>query len=254
MATKSNSNSESEDFDLTRLDQEARIQLALKAYHKSKARTDISASKKLSLQKAAVLYEVPCSTLAGHFDGLHTHQEAHEEQQNLTNAQEDILVAWAKSMGCWAVPLTATSLHDYATALCSFEVSASWVGRFMNHHPEVKTQWTQSLESCCAKSVNYTSVQGFFQIYDEIIHQYNIPPENIYNCDEKGMQLGVGRQIKAIIDCEQKNVYNVEDGNHKMVTVIEMVCADGTALHPSVIFQGKRTNLAWGKNNPSKAR
>lgn len=84
--------------------------------------------------------------------------------------------------------------------------------------------------------------------------EYAIPPENIYNADEKGIQLGVGKSVAAIVDRNQKNVQQVEDGNREMVTIIETVCADGTALPPSVIFQGKRRVLEWGKDNPCDAR
>lgn len=78
--------------------------------------------------------------------------------------------------------------------------------------------------------------------------------ENIYNADEKGIQLGVGKSVSTIVDRTQKNVQQVENGNRKMVTIIETVSADGLALRSSVIFQGKRHILEWGKNNPSNAR
>jgi hypothetical protein len=32
----------------------------------------------------------------------------------------------------------------------------------------------------------------------------------------------------------------MEDGNSELVTVIETICADGSVLHPSVIFQGQQ--------------
>jgi len=72
--------------------------------------------------------------------------------------------------------------------------------------------------------------------------------------DEKGVQLGLGKRVAAIVDWDQKAVYSVEDGDRELITIIETVCADGTALKPTVIFQGKRTNLAWGSDNPCGAR
>jgi len=63
--------------------------------------------------------------------------------------------------------------------------------------------------------------------------------ENIYNADEKGIQLGVGKKVAVVADWNQKNVVQVENGNREMVTFIETVCANGSVLPPSVIFQGK---------------
>ena len=79
-------------------------------------------------------------------------------------------------------------------------------------------------------------------------------PENIYNMDEKGIQLGIGAKITATIDWDQKVVYFIEDGNREFITVIECICADGSVLHPSVIFQGVHQNSEWGCNNPCNAR
>jgi hypothetical protein len=34
----------------------------------------------------------------------------------------------------------------------------------------------------------------------EVIEEYNILPGNLYNMDEKGIQLGIGARITAMID------------------------------------------------------
>ena len=86
--------------------------------------------------------------------------------------------------------------------------------------------------------------------------EFGIERENTWNMDEKGVQLGIGAKVAAIINRDQATVYSVEDGNCELVTIIEAICADGTALLPSVIFQGMHRNLEWGRpeNNPSSAR
>ncbi|KIK05212.1 hypothetical protein K443DRAFT_91785 [Laccaria amethystina LaAM-08-1] len=52
---------------------------------------------------------------------------------------------------------------------------------------------------------------------------------------EKGVQLGLGVKVAAIIDWDQSTVFSIEDGNHELVTIIQAVCTDGKALIPSVI-------------------
>lgn len=88
----------------------------------------------------------------------------------------------------------------------------------------------------------------------ETIEKYDINWKNIYNMDEKGIQMGIGGRVAAIVDCDQKDVYQVENGNRQLVTIIETVSADGHALHPSVIYQGKRRDLEWARHNPCNAR
>ncbi|KAF7971789.1 hypothetical protein HWV62_19919 [Athelia sp. TMB] len=57
----------------------------------------------------------------------------------------------------------------------------------------------------------------------------------------------------AYIDRDQKVVHQVEDGNRELVTVIECVSADGTSIPPSVVYQGARRDLEWGRDNPCGA-
>jgi len=124
----------------------------------------------------------------------------------------------------------------------------------MARHPDLKIRWSRSLEKCRANNANPATIRCFYDIYEEVVKEFNILKENIYNMDEKRIQLGVGKQVASIIDCDQKEVYNIEDGNRELVTVIETVCADGSALAPLVIFKGARINSEWGCTNPSNAR
>jgi hypothetical protein len=113
---------------------------------------------------------------------------------------------------------------------------------------------TVGLEKARAKALNQVVVDEFFDMLADVIKEYSIQLENLYNMDEKGIQLGIGARITAMIDRDQKAVYSIEDGNRELVTIIEAICADGSILHPSVIFQGVRRMLEWGRNNPCNAR
>jgi hypothetical protein len=57
-----------------------------------------------------------------------------------------------------------------------------------------------------------------------------------------------------MVDHSQKIVYQIEQGSRDMVTIIETVCADGTTIRPSVIYQGSKRDAQWGKPNPGNAR
>lgn len=94
----------------------------------------------------------------------------------------------------------------------------------------------------------------FYDLLETIVTKQNIPPENIYNPDEKGVQLGKGNKTQVLVDRDQKVVQATEHGNRELVTIIETVCADGTSLPPSVIFEGSRVNAEWGRVNPAGAR
>jgi len=53
-------------------------------------------------------------------------------------------------------------------------------------------RWSRSLEKCCANNANSATISRFYDMYEEVVKEFNIPKENVYNMDEKGIQLGGG--------------------------------------------------------------
>ena len=241
--------------DILALPQESHIQLAIDAITKAGYKPT-GGGQQLSTREASCIYQVPCNTLGDRMKGLQTHAETHINQQNLSPAQEEILMKWAKVLGHCGVPLTHSTLATYASEILGKPVSKSWLKRFLARHTDLKVKTTTSLEKCRAKALNPVAVKGFYDILEGVVEEFGIKPENTWNMDEKGVQLGIGVKVAAIIDWDQSTVYSVEDGNCELVTIIETVCADRTALVPLVIFQGVCCNLEQGRpeKNPSNAR
>jgi hypothetical protein len=150
--------------------------------------------------------------------------------------------------------MTYASVAQCAGEISGQQVGGSWPKRFLKRHLDLRMKKTVGLEKARAKALNQVVVDEFFDMLADVIKEYSIQLENLYNMDEKGIQLGIGARITAMIDRDQKAVYSIEDGNRELVTIIEAICADGSILHPSVIFQGVRRMLEWGRNNPCNAR
>src|SRR5271163_418669 len=93
------------------LPQEDRMQLAITAI--ANAGYSTNGTQLLSTRQAATTYQVPRSTLGDRMRGLPTRAEAHVGQQNLSLAEEDILVKWTKVMGCRGVPLTHSASERF---------------------------------------------------------------------------------------------------------------------------------------------
>ena len=231
---------------------EAQIEVALAAVACSGL--DSKGYPLLSLRSAAKRFDVPKTTLTARWNGRGSRAEAHKNQQRMGSAQEEVLKDWIKSLARRSIPLSPSAVAEYASTILGEPVSEPWVRKFRACHGDLKARWTTGLESCRAKCLNRTQVSEFFDILRELVTQYNIAPSNMYNMDEKGIQLGVGKRTLVLVDRDQKNVHQVEDGSRELVTVIETVCADGTALRPCIIFKAKRRDLEWGRNNPCGAR
>ena len=144
--------------DILALPQETRIQLAIDTI--TKAGSKPTGGQLLSTRSAADIYQVPRSTLGDHMKGLRTRAEAHIDQQNLSPAQEEVLVKWTKVLGCRGVPLTHATLSTHASEILGKPVGESWPKRFLARHADLKVKTTTSLEKCRAKALIPQRLKG----------------------------------------------------------------------------------------------
>ncbi|KAJ3499049.1 hypothetical protein NLJ89_g10141 [Agrocybe chaxingu] len=103
------------------------------------------------------------------------------------------------------------------------------------------------------KSKLTEAVKHWFKLVREKIHNKGIKPENIYGMDEsgfppsdQGMQCVVGRRGSKI-------QHKAGSANQENITVLVTICANGTALKPTVIFKGQRILAKWTQGNISEA-
>jgi hypothetical protein len=81
----------------------------------------------------------------------------------------------------------------------------------------------------------------------EKLEKYNIQVYNIYNFDEKGFLIGFSRTKKRVVSIEALKSKRVagasQDGNREFITLIASICADGSHLPPTLIYQGESYDL-----------
>lgn len=79
------------------------------------------------------------------------------------------------------------------------------------------------------------------------IKKYRIHPLNSYNFDKKGFLLGICHTMKQIVLIYQlytkKLLSSNQDRSRKFISLLACICADGTALPPSLIYQAKSGDL-----------
>jgi hypothetical protein len=81
------------------------------------------------------------------------------------------------------------------------------------------------------------------------MEERGIPWENVYNMDEKGIQLGGGRKgtgLKFFFAKSDMSQYKLKSDDLQLVTVIKVVCADGTStIKPGFVFPGSTKCPEW---------
>ncbi|KAF2863366.1 hypothetical protein K470DRAFT_210985, partial [Piedraia hortae CBS 480.64] len=90
------------------------------------------------------------------------------------------------------------------------------------------------------KADSRESYAKYFTLIEQIIRQYKIQAEDIYNMDEKVFMIGNAQKTKAVFTRSQFEKGHLvragQNGSREWVTVIGSICGDGTSLPPAVIF------------------
>ena len=75
------------------------------------------------------------------------------------------------------------------------------------------------------------------------MREYNIQPRNTYNIDKKGFFISIAKRSKRVFSRQiwQAKLRReaIQDGNREWITLLACVCGDGSALPPTLIYEGK---------------
>ena len=101
--------------------------------------------------------------------------------------------------------------------------------------------------------MNPKAKKGWFELVKKFVVDLGIKPENLYGMDETGCPASDQGTRKVVGGRGTKTQHKQGGADRENMTVIITICADGTALHPTIIFKAARFNSAWRENNVSKA-
>lgn len=198
---------------------------------------------------------LPYGTVRRRFLGISLPpREAHSNQQLLSPEAERTLVDWVIFLSDTSHPLNKRSIRMKAQALCRTKPSDKWTRGFLGRHPEIKLGRPSGLDPKRAQAFNKSTIRKHFCKLHQLIQKHDIPVENIYNMDKKGCQRGggcKGSNRKCLIPRRRRPKYMSRSTNLELITIIECVCADGTALLPGFVFSGKEFCPEWFMVDPN---
>ena len=220
---------------------EAKIQEACAAYR---------AGSYTKMTDAAIAYDVSYPTLRRRLEGITRPKHlAHEKQMLMSLTQESVLCEWLEYLGASGHPVSKRSIATKVHSFCGTRPSKYWIQSFLIRNPKIVLRRSSGLDPKRARAFNMTTVSHHFKLLEEYIEKHDIPWENIYNMDEKGIQLGGGRkgtQQKFFFSRSGRANLKIQSGELELVTIVEVVCADGSStIKPGFIFSGVRMRAEW---------
>ena len=204
--------------------------------------SDLKNGRIRSIRQAAALYTIPRTTLQDRINGIEYKGEKRANGHKLTQFEEDSLLKWVLDLDKRGLPPRPSLLQDMADLLLSQHgnerVSEKWVYRFVDRHPEVKLRFSRRYNYERAKCEDIKIIQEHFERVREVIQEYGILSEDIYNFDETGFAMGLCATAKVITGSDRySRPYLLQPGNREWVTAIEAVNSTGWALPSYVIFK-----------------
>ena len=182
---------------------EACIHFAVKAVH----------AHMLLFHDAAKQFSIPATTISNHLCGGKAPSVAHESQKILSNEQQKVVIEWLRLRGNNGNPMTHEQLRPLIFDLTWWRPGINWICKFIkNNFDKITEKTVHGLDPKCAEAFNEEVVTRHFEMLKSLIIRQRIPPENIYNEDEKGIQLGGGRKnlsLQYIFSKEDHDKYVV---------------------------------------------
>ena len=84
--------------------------------------------------------------------------------------------------------------------------------------------------------------------YDDFLfvyQKYGIQPEDLWNMDESGFQVGMGKHQRVVTRDASKPLYSGSSTNCELITMIESIRAGGKTIPLMVVLKGKQLQECW---------
>jgi hypothetical protein len=146
-----------------------------------------------SYRQLAKKYQCDRTTLSCKHQGLtDSHAGANRARANLTPEQDLELAKYIEQLSGEGLPPTRAMIRNFASGLAKEAVSERWVGRFLKRHSGLLTNtYVNGMDHNQVRADSYDKYKAYFELLHSKMSKYNLPPDRIYNMDEKGFLLGV---------------------------------------------------------------
>jgi hypothetical protein len=163
-------------------------------------------------------------------------------ERKLDEQQEQELVRYIARLTRQGLPSTRALIQNFASDVAKSPVSESWVIRFIGRHSiHLISKWTAGMDINRHQADSGAKYSLYFNLLGDKITHYGIEPHHTYNMNEKGFLIGITGRSKRIFNrrmWERREVRAaIQDGSREWITVLACVCAGGSHLPPSLIYQ-----------------
>ncbi|KAJ5543880.1 hypothetical protein N7494_005159 [Penicillium frequentans] len=179
-----------------------------------------------NLSAIAREFGVPYSRLRARWKGRKSLFARPSHGQRFDSAQEKALCSWI----------------DYNDGL---GLSLKRAKRWLERHPQYRIRRRKSLDIERKRAHDVNLIREWFTRLRAAIDAHGIQPLDIYNFDETGFQIGVGRDQWIITREPRRKIVAGVHTNREYVTVVEAISTDGFIIPPLIILSAQQIQYRW---------
>ena len=220
-----------------------------------KALSALRDQEKPNISRTAREFAVANSTLRRRWNGGKSLQQRPPNGRKLDNEQEKALCGFITQLDTAGIHVKPDQIAKAANSILASAhtdgttpapvIGDKWVKRFLRRYPEFHRRRRRALDIERKQALDKVMVEKWFVDYHQVIEERGIHPDDIYNFDETGFQIGVGKDQWIVTREPKKKLFSGSVTNRESVTVIECVSTDGFVCPPVVILSGKQMMLRW---------
>lgn len=214
--------------------------------------------EKPNISQAARQFDVPYDRLRARYKGRVSRSERPVIGRKLDDAQEEALCNYLNTLDDLGVhPRLHTVTHSANSILRDSHddpqtppptVGSTWTNRFLARKPEYHTLKQKPIDVLRKLAHDPVVIKGWFARLKTQIELTGILQEDVYNFDETGFNIGIGRPQWVITRDTKRRAWIPSDSNRLRITVGETVSADGVVLPPFIILPGIIIQDRWFEN------
>ena len=130
--------------------------------------------------------------------------------QRLSPGEEEALRDWIIQLAVWGWPVQVWQLHAMASSLLigkgdTKPLGINWTQAFLQWHPTLKSRFITGLDKERTLAADPCIIQDWFDLFERVWKEHNVPPNDCYYMDEKGIMLGMIGNTQCIIQRNRRS-------------------------------------------------
>jgi hypothetical protein len=206
---------------------------------------------KAKVAKVARDFDVPRGRLRRRREGVPTKSSRPTFNTKLTREEEVAICRYIDRLDSINFAVHAEFITDAANNLLAERlgpkqvetVGTRWTTRFLQRHGYIRLL-QRKIDANRKASENTQRTVEYFNRLRETIVQYGIPPEDIWNMDETGFRIGVGKDQFIVTKRKRLHLFGMPE-NRECATAIECISAAGIVIPAFLILTGQVHMDQW---------